>query len=47
MFEQTLTSRMNLLGATGKPITEEYKELFGDDAYAWFDKEDSSYKKYR
>ena len=29
---------MNLLGATGKPITEEYKELFGEEAYAEFDK---------
>ena len=27
-------TRMNLLGATGKPITEEYKELFGEEAYA-------------
>ena len=26
-------TRMNLLGATGKPITEEYKELFGEEAY--------------
>ena len=25
-------TRMNLLGATGKPITEEYKELFGEEA---------------
>ena len=31
-------TRMNLLGATGKPITEEYKELFGEEAYAEFDK---------
>jgi kynurenine formamidase len=31
-------TRMNLLGATGKPITEEYKELFGEEAYAKFDK---------
>ncbi len=33
-------TRMNLLGATGKPITEEYKELFGEEAYAEFDKEE-------
>ena len=31
-------TRMNLLGATGKPITEEYKELFGEEAYSKFDK---------
>ena len=31
-------TRMNLLGASGKPITEEYKELFGEEAYAEFDK---------
>ena len=31
-------TRMNLLGATGKPITEEYIELFGEEAYAKFDK---------
>lgn len=31
-------TRMNLLGATGKPLTEEYKELFGEEAYAKFDK---------
>ena len=31
-------TRMNLLGATGKPFTEEYKELFGEEAYAEFDK---------
>ena len=29
---------MNLLGATGNPITEEYKMLFGEEAYAEFDK---------
>ena len=33
-------TRMNLLGATGKPITEEYKELFGEEAYAEFDKQE-------
>ncbi len=32
-------TRMNLVGATGKPITEEYIELFGQEAYAEFDKE--------
>jgi kynurenine formamidase len=31
-------TRMNLLGATGKPLTEEYTELFGAEAYAKFDK---------
>jgi kynurenine formamidase len=31
-------TRMNLLGATGIPITEEYKMLFGEEAYAEFDK---------
>ena len=31
-------TRMNLLGATGKTITEEYIELFGEEAYAKFDK---------
>ncbi len=31
-------TRMNLLGATGKTIVEEYKELFGEEAYAEFDK---------
>ena len=30
---------MNLRGATGKPITEEYAEKFGIEAYAEFDKE--------
>jgi len=29
---------MNLLGASGKPITEEYIEQFGEEAYAEFDK---------
>ena len=33
-------TRMNLLGGTGRPITEEYKELFGEEAYAKFDKEE-------
>ncbi len=32
-------TRMNLLGASGKPITEEYIEQFGIEAYAIFDKE--------
>jgi kynurenine formamidase len=32
-------TRMNLLGASGKPITEEYIEKFGEEAYAEFDKE--------
>ncbi|MEI3279727.1 MAG: hypothetical protein V8R46_02540 [Eubacterium ramulus] len=31
-------TRMNLLGATGETIVEEYKELFGEEAYAEFDK---------
>ena len=31
-------TRMNLLGASGKPITEEYIEQFGEAAYAEFDK---------
>ena len=31
-------TRMNLLGASGNPITEEYKALFGEEAYAEFDK---------
>ena len=30
---------MNLLGASGRPITEEYIEKFGEEAYAEFDKE--------
>lgn len=32
-------TRMNLLGASGRPITEEYAEKFGEEAYAEFDKE--------
>lgn len=32
-------TRMNLIGASGKPITEEYIEKFGLEAYAEFDKE--------
>ncbi len=32
-------TRMKLLGASGKPITEEYIEKFGIEAYAEFDKE--------
>jgi kynurenine formamidase len=32
-------TRMNLLGASGRPITEEYTEKFGIEAYAEFDKE--------
>ncbi len=31
-------TRMNLLGATGRPLHEEYKELFGEEANAEFDK---------
>jgi len=31
-------TRMNLLGYSGKPITEEYIEQFGEEAYAEFDK---------
>ena len=31
-------TRMNLLGASGYPITEEYKKEFGEEAYAEFDK---------
>ena len=31
--------QMNLPGASGKPITEEYAEQFGEEAYAEFDKE--------
>ena len=33
-------TRMNLAGASGKPITEEYKEQFGEEAYAEFDKDE-------
>ena len=29
---------MNLLGASGNPITEEFKKEFGEEAYAEFDK---------
>lgn len=32
-------TRMNLIGASGRPITEEYIEKFGIEAYAEFDKE--------
>lgn len=32
-------TRMNLLGASGRPITQEYIEQFGEEAYAEFDKE--------
>ena len=32
-------TRMNLLGASGRPITEEYIEEFGKEEYAKFDKE--------
>ena len=31
-------TRMNLLGASGYPLTEEYKSEFGEEAYAEFDK---------
>jgi kynurenine formamidase len=31
---------MNLMGASGRPITTEYKEQFGEEAYAEFDKEE-------
>ena len=31
-------TRMNLLGASGYPITEEYIQQFGEEAYAEFDK---------
>ena len=33
-------TRMDLLGATGKTLIEEYKELFGEEAWAEFDKFD-------
>lgn len=33
-------TRMNLTGASGRPITEEYKEKFGEEAYAEFDKDE-------
>ena len=32
-------TRLNLLGASGRPITEEYIEQFGEEAFAEFDKE--------
>ncbi len=32
-------TRLNLLGASGRPLTEEYTEEFGEEAYAEFDKE--------
>lgn len=32
-------TRMNLLGATGRTLAEEYIDLFGEEAYADFDKE--------
>lgn len=32
-------TRMNLLGASGRPITEEFIEQFGKEAYSKFDKE--------
>ena len=31
-------TRMNLIGASGYPITEEYTQQFGEEAYAEFDK---------
>ena len=31
-------TRMNLLGASGNPITEEFKAKYGEEAYAEFDK---------
>ncbi len=33
-------TKLNLVGASGRPITEEYKEQFGSAAYAEFDKEE-------
>ncbi|MDF2655263.1 MAG: cyclase family protein [Bacillota bacterium] len=33
-------TRMNLVGSSGRPITTEYKEKFGEEAYAEFDKEE-------
>ncbi len=33
-------TRMNLMGGSGRPITTEYKEQFGEEAYAEFDKEE-------
>ncbi|EAQ63930.1 hypothetical protein MED121_04133 [Marinomonas sp. MED121] len=32
-------TNMNLVGRSSKPITEEYIEKFGEEAYAWFHKE--------
>lgn len=32
-------TKMNLLGLSGRPITEEYIEQFGEEAYAEFDKD--------
>ena len=32
-------TRMNLLGRTGRPITQEYIDQYGEEAYAWFDRE--------
>jgi len=32
-------TRLNLLGESGRPLTEEYIEKFGEEAYAEFDKE--------
>lgn len=32
-------TRLNLLGTSGRPITQEYIEQFGEEAYAEFDKE--------
>ncbi|MDR1676767.1 MAG: cyclase family protein, partial [Deltaproteobacteria bacterium] len=32
-------TRLNLLGASGRPLTQEYTEKFGEEAYAEFDKE--------
>lgn len=33
-------TRMNLVGSSGRPITTEYAEKFGEEAYAEFDKEE-------
>ena len=33
-------TRLNLLGHTGRTLVEEYKQLFGEEAYAEFDKEE-------
>jgi hypothetical protein len=32
-------TRMNLLGRTGRPLTQEYIDQYGEEAYAWFDRE--------